>query len=250
MNQSESIQELAGALAKAQGEIVNASKNAKNPHFNSSFADLASVVNAVRGPFSKNGLSWHQGVKNGETLSMVTRIIHSSGQWIEDDGVPLLLDKQNMQGLGSAQTYARRYGLMAAAGIAPEDDDGNAAVKNTAPEAKPIQGTAKRGTAKNGNGTQKRITLTWADGKTRDWPATKKGALEAVEALEGATTANADNWHANESLMLSLASNTALVGTKGEGDELTFDQRVYALRQEVTGEVPTEEDPDNILNAG
>jgi hypothetical protein len=60
---------------------------------------------------------------------MVTRLLHGSGQWIQDGGVPLIPSKQDMQGLGSALTYSRRYGLMAMVGIAPEDDDGNAAIR-------------------------------------------------------------------------------------------------------------------------
>ena len=130
MTQTESIKELATALAKAQGEIEGASKDTENPFFKSKYADLGSVIAAMRKPFADNGLAVHQGPRgtNGE-LRLVTRIIHKSGEWLEDDGFPLLMDKQNMQGLGSATTYARRYGLMSAAGIAPEDDDGNAAVK-------------------------------------------------------------------------------------------------------------------------
>ncbi len=148
--QTESIEKLAAALAKAQGEIGSAAKNAENPHFRSKYADLASVVEAIREPFALNGLAYQQPYRNIDgQLSIVTRIIHASGQWVEDDGVPLLLSKQDMQGIGSASTYARRYGLMAAAGVAPaEDDDGNLAVGQTRDTGKPV--TVKRGTAKRG----------------------------------------------------------------------------------------------------
>lgn len=148
--QTESIDKLAAALAKAQGEIGGATKGALNPHFKSKYADLASVVDAIREPFAKNGLAMHQAYRSSDgTLHIVTRIIHNSGQWIEDDGVPLLLSKQDMQGLGSASTYARRYGLMAAAGVAPEDDDGNDAVGKTRGGAEPIA-AGNRGTKLHG----------------------------------------------------------------------------------------------------
>lgn len=128
--QTDTINELAEALAKAQGEIQGATKDTDNPFFKSKYADLAAVWDACRSPLSKNGLSVVQQPRAFESqLRLVTRLMHSSGQWIEDEGFPLLLTKQDMQGLGSATTYARRYGLMAAVGIAPEEDDGNAASK-------------------------------------------------------------------------------------------------------------------------
>lgn len=128
MRTSEQINELATALAKAQGAIEGAKKDNVNPHFRSKYADLASVWDACRAELSKNGLSVIQPVLtvDGRTVT-VTRLMHTSGQWIEDGGIPLLLGKEDMQGLGSALTYSRRYGLMAMVGIAPEDDDGNAA---------------------------------------------------------------------------------------------------------------------------
>lgn len=155
MKTSEELADLFAALSKAQGEIENASKSAENPFFNSKYADLASVLGACRKPLSDNGLSVFQGIIHGDTASLKTRLCHSSGQWIEDDGVPLLLDKQNMQGEGSALTYARRYGLMAAVGIAPEDDDGNAAVKNKAPEAEKVTTKTMKGPIKPMTSLQK-----------------------------------------------------------------------------------------------
>ena len=134
--QSTETHELQTALAKAQGAMGVAHKDAENPHFKSKYATLAAVVEAARKPLADNGLSFTQPLRReGSEMVVVTRLMHASGQWIEDDGQPLLLDKRNMQGLGSAQTYARRYGLMGALGIAPaDDDDGNAAVRNAGPE--------------------------------------------------------------------------------------------------------------------
>ena len=143
---SETIDAISAALAKAQGEIEGATKSSENPHFRSKYADLGNVWDACRGPLTKNGLAIHQGVRGDGEMRLVTTILHASGQWIEDDGMPLLLDKQNMQGLGSALTYARRYGLMGAVGIAPEDDDGNAAVQGSGAEGRKV--TVQRGKAK------------------------------------------------------------------------------------------------------
>lgn len=131
MNRSESINELAAALAKAQGEIKVAVKDSANPFFKSKYADLASVVEAIRTAFSKNGLSYVQTVEpcEKEEVRVETLILHSSGQWLSGGILALPVTKADAQGYGSALTYARRYGLSAAAGVAPEDDDGNAAAK-------------------------------------------------------------------------------------------------------------------------
>jgi len=129
---AETIGTLAAALAKAQAAIKGASKDTTNPHFKSKYADLASVWDACRKPLSDNGLSVVQFTQlYGEDRYpvLVTRLLHASGESVE--GVtPLLMAKQDMQALGSALTYARRYGLAAIVGVAPEDDDGNAAVGN------------------------------------------------------------------------------------------------------------------------
>lgn len=128
MNKSEQINELAKALAEAQAEIENASKNSNNPHFKSKYADLAEVINTVRPVFSKHGLSVSQFPSFADGLASVeTVLMHASGQWmsgIASAGVT----KQDAQGVGSAITYLRRYSLAAVAGIAQEDDDANATV--------------------------------------------------------------------------------------------------------------------------
>ena len=127
MNTSEHINELAAALAKAQGKLHGASKDSINPHFRSRYADLESVWQACRGPLSEHGLSVVQTFHKDEQRYLRTMLLHSSGQWVSSDCY-LKVDKDTMQGLGSAITYARRYGLMSIVGIAPsEDDDGNLA---------------------------------------------------------------------------------------------------------------------------
>jgi len=128
MLKSETIKELATALAKAQGQMGSAKKDASNPFFKSKYADLAAVVEAVKGPFSANGLSYCQFVDTDEQgLWIETILMHSSGEWLSGR-LRMPVAKQNdPQALGSAVTYGRRYGLQAAAGVPADDDDGNAA---------------------------------------------------------------------------------------------------------------------------
>lgn len=125
---SESIADLAAALAAAQGEMRDAAKNKVNPHFRSKYADLASIWEACRGPLSRHGLSVVQAPGLvGEDLCLHTLILHQSGQWVR--GVyPIRPIKPDPQGVGSAISYARRYALAAMVGVcADEDDDGEAA---------------------------------------------------------------------------------------------------------------------------
>lgn len=130
MNQSESIAELSAALAKAQGAMMGATKDSSNPFFKSKYADLASVWDACRKPLSDNGLSVVQTTEfipeNPDLVCIETILCHSSGQWIKGRlaGKPV---KNDPQGVGSCITYFRRYSLQSMVGIAPEDDDGNAA---------------------------------------------------------------------------------------------------------------------------
>ena len=129
MNKSDSIAALAAALAKAQGAMKGAVKDSANPFFKSKYADLASVVEAIRAAFSANGLSYIQTVEpHPDEVRVETTILHSSGEWISCGYLSLPVSKADAQGFGSALTYARRYSLSAAVGVAPEDDDGNAAV--------------------------------------------------------------------------------------------------------------------------
>ena len=129
MNKSESVAGLPAALAKAQGQMKGAIKDSANPFFKSKYADLASVVEAIRAAFSANGLSYIQTVEPSEKdeVRVETTLLHSSGEWISCGVLSLPVSKVDAQGYGSALTYARRYSLSAAVGVAPEDDDGNAA---------------------------------------------------------------------------------------------------------------------------
>ena len=108
--------------------MENAKLNKANPYFKSKYADLASVIDAIKKPLADNGLGYTQTTHIQENaLVLVTKLMHASGQWIESEyPLPLVPDKP--QAMGSAMTYARRYALAALCGIAAEeDDDANAA---------------------------------------------------------------------------------------------------------------------------
>lgn len=128
---SPQIGQLAAALAVAQGKMEGAKKDAANPFFKSKYADLASVWDCVRGPLSENGLACLQFPRaTPDGIEVETMLCHSSGEWVSES-LALPSAKYDAQGLGSAITYARRYGLQSICGVAPEDDDGNAAVQGS-----------------------------------------------------------------------------------------------------------------------
>jgi hypothetical protein len=129
MKTSEQINDIAKALSKFQGELESAAKSSVNPHFKSSYADLAECWATIREPLAKNGLCVVQTTEvdvPAQLVCVITRLIHESGQWFEST-YPLWPSKQDPQGYGAALTYARRYCLTAIVGLTQDDDDGNAA---------------------------------------------------------------------------------------------------------------------------
>ncbi len=125
METSEKINELAGALAKAQGQIEGAAKDMENPFLKSKYADLSSVWAVARKPLSDNELCVVQTPENCDNgnVTLRTTLFHSSGQWIASV-LEMPVAKQEPQGYGSAISYARRYSLASMVGIYSEDDDG------------------------------------------------------------------------------------------------------------------------------
>jgi hypothetical protein len=124
------MKSIATALAAAQINMGKALKQTSNPHFRSKYADLGSVMDACLPALNAHGIAVIQPTGEDEIGRFVeTRLIHGESGEQLSCRVPLIVSKNDMQGYGSAVTYARRYGLMAMAGIAPEDDDGNAAAK-------------------------------------------------------------------------------------------------------------------------
>jgi hypothetical protein len=110
--------------------MSHAAKDAKNPHFKSAYSSLASVIDAVRPALSSNGLAFVQKLHSADGgVAVETVLIHESGQEMSFGTLFIPATKQDAQGYGSAISYAKRYSLQAALGIASEDDDGQAAVK-------------------------------------------------------------------------------------------------------------------------
>ena len=134
---------LARALAKAQAVMEGASKDKTNPAFKSRYADLASVWDACRGPLTSNGLAVVQLVTSADKTSVTveTRLLHEGGESLSST-LTLPVEKATAQGVGSAITYARRYGLSAMVGVAPDDDDdANEASKPARPYVQPTVST-------------------------------------------------------------------------------------------------------------
>jgi hypothetical protein len=123
------VDRFAAALAKAQAEMTNPGFDCTNPHFRNRYASLAAVRNAVVPVLAKNGIAIMQNLTASENgIACETILAHSSGQSMRFGPLFLPASKADAQGFGSAATYARRYSLMAVAGVAgDEDDDANAA---------------------------------------------------------------------------------------------------------------------------
>ena len=178
---SEDVGALAKALADAQAVIRDAVFDKVNPHFNSKFASLASILDAIRPVLSAHGLSVTQLITTAEgAVGIRTVLMHSSGQWLSEDArwPTATTDPQK---LTAAITYYRRSSLSALAGITgDEDDDGNAAAK---PGPKPEPRTEPKATPKPGPNTptEKQISAIFAlAGKV--WPHLDQGARKSALA--------------------------------------------------------------------
>lgn len=128
---SDQIDKIAGALAKAQSQIRGAAKKSINPFFKSSYADLHTVIESCMPQLSSNNICVAQGTdfdidNSGQGhYYTTTTLMHSSGQWIRSRCRLIIGGKKDIQALGGAITYGRRYGLSAMAGVGQFDDDGN-----------------------------------------------------------------------------------------------------------------------------
>lgn len=178
MRHSEQTKEVFEALAKAQGAFDGAKKDSTNPHFKSKYADLASVIEAIRPAMAANGLSALQEVALGEKgVAVTTLVTHASGQWVEFGPIVVPLQKQDAHGVGSAATYARRYALSAALGVAAEDDDGNA---STQPQAKQQWQKPTVIVATAATVAESKPKASKAETKQAEVPQTASEALKAV----------------------------------------------------------------------
>ena len=178
---SDEINEIAAALAKAQGEIEDASKTGLNPAFRSKYADLAAVRAVIREPLAKNNLAVTQfpSTNSGE-VTVQTMLVHTSGQYVSCS-LTMPCGKWDAHSIGSAITYARRYGLMSILCIASDDDDGNAAVEAARKPAAPTVSPADKEALMDAG----RIAA--EAGTLADWwstlPKSKRDALTAEDRI-------------------------------------------------------------------
>lgn len=204
VNRSEAINEIAAALAKAQGEIEGAVKDKNNPAFRSKYADLGAVWDAIREPLSKNGISAVQFPRRvGDGIEVETILMHSSGQWLSSTlGMPV--NKPDAHGHGSAITYARRFALSAICGVAPVDDDGNGATGKAPVPTGTHPGDYAEEARKDGLTTETKSTYKiGAEAKAKAW------ADVAIETLHFANTVeDVNGWFAsNQAALQRLEDN-------------------------------------------
>jgi hypothetical protein len=188
---SDNISSLAAALSAAQAEIRPAQFNATNPFLKNKYADLGSVIEAARGPMQKHGLAVSQQViGDGESIGVVTILMHSSGEWLESSvSLPLGEErgKSQAQVAGSIITYLRRYSLASALGIyADEDNDGDTAQPVRKPEAvrPPVPAAPAPAVPTNGNAP---MTLAEAEAVTNA-EGVKYGELDVEKLSHMANT--------------------------------------------------------------
>jgi hypothetical protein len=131
MKTSDSINAISKALVQAQRNIKFAIKDSTNPHFKSRYADLGSVIDAVKPALNEAGIAFLQTASASEAgfISLTTRLIHESGEWIEDTA-NCPLQKNDAQGVGSCMSYLRRYNLSSICGLYQDDDDGESTRMN------------------------------------------------------------------------------------------------------------------------
>jgi hypothetical protein len=153
------MQKIATALVKAQKAFGPALKSSTNPHFKSRYADLAACVEAVIDALNENGIALVQHSHEcADGIIIETIFIHESGEMISGGKLHVPATKQDAQGYGSAMTYARRYSLQAACGIAPEDDDGNNASR---PKPKSTRTKAEIEALITATTSSEQLTATW-----------------------------------------------------------------------------------------
>lgn len=189
MDKSENINDLALALSLAQSEMKSAVMDCYNPHFKSKYASMTSIMAAIKEPLAKNGISVVQCVSGGTEsshYSLETTLFHKSGQWLRSS-MNLIVEKQNMQSLGSALSYGRRQALSAMVGVVEDEED------TTRPEVKnPGEFVINFGEHKDNPKKIKDIPaeslqnfIDWANGRPKLPPNVKEALDNAVNFLMG-----------------------------------------------------------------
>ena len=144
------MKQISAAYVKAKREFSPALKDKTNPAFRSKYADLGACLDAVNEALLNNGIAVYQETFDDATgITVETVFLHESGESMRCGKLHVPAAKQDPQGYGSALTYARRYSLMTACGIAPEDDDGNSATagKPAVNQARPADDTSPKARA-------------------------------------------------------------------------------------------------------
>jgi hypothetical protein len=187
---SEQIDAISAALVKAQAKIQNVGKTGTAKATNSfsyKYAELPEVLDEARGKLSAEGIYILQATVNGEgsNIGVITRLLHSSGQWIES-ALYVAPTKFDAQGVGSVSTYLRRYALMSMVGIGADDDDGTAATV-AAPQPQRAGMVRAADVPLNGNGQQaeRRQPIPAGDARTateRCCRLARRASRDAVKA--------------------------------------------------------------------
>ena len=219
MNKSESIVKLSQAMAKAQAEVNHALVDSNNPHFRSNYASIESCLNAAKPVMEKYGLALMQsGDRSAEGDVVLTSLLtHESGEWVQFQ-MPLVLSKQDMQGLGSALTYGRRYALCGMFGIGSDDDDGNANAASLKPQAPQQQRPAPQRPQQGG-------TYTVGFGKHKDKTLEQMGEKEVrnyMMYLLGQVTTTGKPLNANAASYVAEAKKFLDQGNQQPADDLPF----------------------------
>lgn len=198
MNKSESIAQIATALAAAQAEITNPPRNREvtvrsdKGNYKFKYATLDAIFDAVRPSLTKNGLWFVQTLANGDgKYRLVTTLTHKSGEWLESEQ-PILVEKPGSQAFGSALTYARRYALTAMLGVAAdEDDDGNGADGNHIEKSEDRKAAPKPTGNAPANAKDKAANSAGID-PTVAWATAKNKAIAAAKTFDQLATIDAE----------------------------------------------------------
>lgn len=240
MKTSESIANISAALVQFQSEVKNPEKKGVNPHFKSKYAELDEIINTIRPTLEKHGLAFIQNpVQSDGQVGVYTVLIHKSGEFIQFDPVMIPLQKATPHQVGSALTYAKRYSLSSALGIATEEDkDGNDV---GVPEQQ--KKTPQRKQQPPSNKQAQQPTKQQAKAKTPE--ERRKQGIEAIKELKekiGLTTEEFEALLFQETLFEDInnldfdqVKNFYLFLTNNEPDEVKEVARAYLEQQKAAG---------------
>lgn len=177
---SPGLAEIAQALVKVQSSLLPVARTSRNPFFNSTYADLAAIWEAIRSPLAANGLAVVQtldAVDEKGVIALSTLLLHTSGEWIRST-LTMPLQKTDPQAIGSAITYARRYALMAMVGVASADEDDDA------------EGATTRETTTTRNRPRKAEPVARPVGRAKGEPPKPSGPATAASVVTTIEEAN------------------------------------------------------------